>query len=62
MPDLADFDGAGLTLPCLRAFALGQSLSLTMLSPAATAAFEPWAINRRCFEIALETLVIGDPR
>lgn len=43
-------------LLCLRARGAGLPLSLAVLSPAPDVAFEAWAINRRAFEIAMQTL------
>lgn len=48
--------GVGATMLCLRADFRGVPSSITVLSPAADAEFASWAVNRRVFEIVLETL------
>lgn len=50
--------GTAVTLLCLRAVTASGPLSLCLLGPAAEADFEKWAVNRRVFEIAMETLSI----
>lgn len=48
--------GADAVLLLVRANHAGVPLSLALLTPSAAEDFETWAINRRVFEITLETL------
>lgn len=52
-------DGQRVTLLCLRNITNSLPLSITLLSPAADTDFESWAINRRVFEIILESHAAG---
>lgn len=54
-------NGQAMTLLCMRAQASDIPMSLVVLSAAADTEFESWAVNRRVFEIVLEThaLVAG---
>ncbi|MFN3145167.1 MAG: hypothetical protein ACE368_07780 [Paracoccaceae bacterium] len=50
--------GAAIAL-CLRANGFARDVSVTVIGPDAGTDFEAWAVNRRVFEIILETLDIS---
>lgn len=49
-------NGLSSVLLCLRAVYEDMPVSITVLTPSAEAQFESWAVNRRVFEIVLETI------
>ena len=51
-------EGAPLTVVSARITLGGMPLSLVLISPSESAAFEIWAVNLRAFDIALESLEI----
>jgi len=54
----AEKQGRDMAIMHLHATRGEQALHLAMIGPSADADFEAWAVNRRAFEIALETLRI----
>jgi len=52
----ASRDGAPISVSVARAAPAGVPVSIILLSPPEDAAFEAWAINRRAFEIAVNSI------